>query len=51
MIESIELQVISRILLTDDEEEREQLLSFDDTYYSVFKRHIQFIFNHNTNFG
>ena len=51
MIESIELQVISRILLTDDEEEREQLLSFDDTYYSVFKRHIQFIFNHSTNYG
>lgn len=51
MIESIELQVISRILTSQDEAEVNNLLSYDDTYYSVFKRHIQFIFNHKAKYG
>lgn len=46
MIESIELQVISKILTCKDESEIEDLLSFDDSYYSVFRPHIQFILNH-----
>ena len=51
MIESIELQVISKILTSQDEGEVNELLSYDDTYYSVFKRHIQFIFNHKAKYG
>lgn len=51
MIESIELQVISKILTSQDEDDVNKLLSFDDTYYSVFRRHIQFIFNHKIRYG
>ena len=51
MIESIELQVISKILTSQDEDDVNKLLSFDDTYYSVFRRHIQFIFNHKARYG
>lgn len=46
MITSIELQVISRILTTELLEEAETLCGFDESYYSVFKPHIQFILNH-----
>ena len=46
MITSIELQVISRILTTESNEEVDILCDFDDSYYSVFKPHIQFILNH-----
>lgn len=51
MIESVELQVISKILLSDDEKAVDELLLFDDTYYSVFKPHIRFILNHRQRFG
>ena len=51
MIESVELQVISKILLSDDEKAVDELLLFDDTYYSVFKPHIRFILNHRQKFG
>lgn len=46
MISSIELQVISKILTSSDPEEINELCSYDDSYYSVFKPHIQFILNH-----
>lgn len=46
MITSIELQVISKLLTTEDTDEAEALLSFDPSYYSVFKPHIEFIFDH-----
>lgn len=46
MIASIELQVISKILTSNSVEEVEKLCGFDDSYYSVFKEHIQFILEH-----
>lgn len=46
MIYPIELQVICRLLTTDDQKEIETLISFDDSYYSVFKEQIQFIQQH-----
>lgn len=51
MVTSIELQVISRLLTTDSEEEIIQLCSFDESYYSVFKPHISFILNHHKEHG
>lgn len=51
MLESIELQVISKILMSNDSNEVDKLLSFDDTYYSVCKPHIQFILNHKLKYG
>lgn len=51
MIESVELQVISKILTSQDSNEVEQLLQFDDTYYAVFKTHIQYILNHRVKYG
>lgn len=46
MITSIELQVISKLLTSEDEREIEDLLFFDSSYYSVFRPHIEFIFQH-----
>ena len=46
MITSIELQVISKILTSDDIEEVNNLCSFDLSYYSVFREHIKFILDH-----
>ena len=46
MITSIELQIISKILTSEDPVEVDTLCTFDDTYYSVFKPHIQFILDH-----
>lgn len=51
MITSIELQVISKILTSDNEEDVNTLLSFDPTYYSVFRPHIEFIFDHRDKYG
>lgn len=46
MITSIELQVISKILTSQISAEVEELCGFDESYYSVFKPHIQFILQH-----
>ena len=46
MITSIELQVISKILTSEEPDVVEELCTFDDSYYSVFKPQIQFILNH-----
>lgn len=51
MIASIELQVISKILTSDDTQEVETLCEFDDSYYSLFKPHIQFILKHKDKYG
>ena len=46
MITSIELQIISKILTTDDPMVVDTLCSYDETYYSVFRPHIEFILQH-----
>lgn len=46
MITSIELQIISKILTTEDTTIIDNLCEFDESYYSVFKPHIQFILEH-----
>ena len=46
MLQSIELQMISKILVCQDDEELSTLLSFDSSYYSVFKQQIDFILKH-----
>lgn len=46
MITSIELQVISRLLTSEDPNEVDTLCGFDDSYYSIFKPQIQFILDH-----
>lgn len=46
MITSIELQVISKILTTEDSEVIDILCSYDESYYSIFKDHIKFILDH-----
>lgn len=51
MIEAVELQVISRILTTDSKEESDKLCSFGLEYYSVYKEHAEYIFNHIEQYG
>lgn len=51
MITSIELQVISKILTSNNTEEVLELCTYDDSYYSVFKPHIQFILKHVEQYG
>lgn len=46
MIGSVELQVISKILSTDNQIEIDTLLEYDESFYSVFKEHITFIQEH-----
>lgn len=51
MIGSVELQVISKILSTDNQKELDTLLEYDESFYSVFKEHILFIQDHRTKYG
>ena len=51
MIASIELQVISKILTTDNEIELNTLCGYDSSYYSVFKPQIEFILDHKDTYG
>lgn len=51
MITSIELQLISRILTSDSIVEVDELCSYDESYYSVFRPHIHFILNHRDKYG
>lgn len=51
MTSAIELQVISKILTSDDDELVNELCSYDSSYYSVFKEQIEFILNHFQRFG
>ena len=48
---SIELQVISKILTSDDEELVNELCSFDASYYSVLSSQIKFILDHRAKYG
>lgn len=51
MITSIELQVISKILTSDNPEEVNTLCNYDASYYSVFREHAEFIFEHRAQYG
>ena len=51
MNSSVELQVISKILTSDDEALVNELCSFDSSYYSVFSDHIKFILDHRSHYG
>lgn len=51
MTESIELQIISKILTSDDEILVNDLCSFDESYYAVFQKQISFILNHRDKYG
>lgn len=51
MISSIELQIISRILTSQDEAEIDTLCGFDESYYNIFKKEIGFILSHRAKYG
>ena len=51
MMNSIELQVISRLLTTEDEYEIERLISYDTSYYSIFNEQVEFIQDHYSKHG
>lgn len=46
MLASVELQVISKLLVDDDQEDIDTLLAFDSSYYSVYTKQIEFIQDH-----
>lgn len=51
MTESVEIQVISKLLTSEDDELLDTLSSYDDSYYSIYKDQIKFIFNHKHQYG
>ncbi|EWM54158.1 hypothetical protein [Ruminococcus flavefaciens] len=51
MINAVELQVINRILLSDNQEEIDTLCSFDKSYYKLFPAQIEFILKHRDQYG
>lgn len=51
MLASVELQVISKLLVSEDQSEIDTLLAFDSNYYSVFNKQIDFIHSHVTRYG
>lgn len=51
MNSSIELQVISKILTSDDIHTVDRLCEFDMSYYEVFQKEIGFIFKHKDDYG
>lgn len=51
MIQSVELQVISKILTSEDDAEVDALCQFDSSYYSVYKDQIEFILDHKDKYG
>ena len=51
MIASIELQVISKILTSESPTEVDTLCGYDSSYYSVFKKQIEFILEHKSKYG
>lgn len=51
MTESIELQIISKILTSDDEVLVNDLCSFDESYYTVLQPQISFILDHRDKYG
>lgn len=51
MLNSIELQVISKLLTSQSDSEIDRLCSYDTSYYAVFKDHIKFILDHKDKYG
>lgn len=51
MINAVELQVINRILSSDNQEEIDTLCSFDKSYYKLFPAQIEFILKHKDQYG
>lgn len=51
MLASVELQVISKLLVSEDQNEIDTLLSFNENYYSLFNKQIEFIKNHVSKYG
>lgn len=51
MTGSIELQVISKILTSDDEAIVDELCSYDSSYYAVCNKQIEFILEHREKYG
>ncbi len=51
MNSTIEIQVISKILTSDDDALVNELCSFDSSYYAVFNKQIEFILDHLTRYG
>lgn len=51
MVTAIELQVISRILTSTDENEINELCSFDESYYGEYQKYISFILKHRDKYG
>ena len=51
MLASVELQVISKLLVSEDQKEIDTLLAFNENYYSIFNRQIEFIKNHVDKYG
>lgn len=51
MTNAVEIQVISKILTSDDEGLVNDLCAFDSSYYAVFTKHIEFILNHRSRYG
>lgn len=51
MIGSIELQIISKLVTSDNDAEVDALMQYDPSYYSAFKDHIKFIFDHKLEYG
>ena len=50
MTSAIEIQVISKILTSNDEQELNELCSFDQSYYAIYKKPIQFILDHRSKY-
>lgn len=51
MINSIELQMISRILTSENDQEVEKLCSYDSTFYQILTPQIEFILEHKDRTG
>ena len=51
MIGSIELQVISKILTSDDDYIIDELCNFDSSYYALCKPQIEYILDHKYKYG
>lgn len=51
MTNAIELQIISRILTSNNPSEIDRLCAYDDSYYAVFKDQINFILKHREKYG
>lgn len=51
MTNSIELQVISKILTSDTTADIDRLTSYDESYYAIFKDQIHYILQHKDKYG